>query len=114
MDGSFVSDFIACEGVLRDKIGAWCRGFVRKLDFCFALKAELWAMLTTVQLAKKKNISQIVESDLKMVFYLINRTGPWSHYAASLVDGISFYLINDLGCHFFHCYKNSNMVSDML
>ena len=57
MDGSFLSNFVAYGGVLRDKISFRCYGFVRKLEFCSALEAELWAILIAVQLAKKKNIS---------------------------------------------------------
>ncbi|MCI20290.1 ribonuclease H protein, partial [Trifolium medium] len=91
-DGALVSQNqqADCGGVFRNESGAWLGGFARKLGSCSALMAELWGILSALQLAKEKGYRKVIlESDSTVAIDLIVKDYPDNHPCATIVSFIN-------------------------
>ena len=62
----------ACAGMARDSPGSWVFEFGRKLSPCSSLHAEMWAILTVMEVAWERGFRRvIVESDCSEAVELI-------------------------------------------
>jgi hypothetical protein len=52
--------------LLRDNLGAWLQGFSMNGGFCALVKAELWAVVTSLELAWSYGCRKIIlETDIQ-------------------------------------------------
>lgn len=65
VDGSiFINYDAGCRRVLRDRSGRWLLGFCKKLGTSYILMAELWVIISTLELIEKEIFpTAILESD---------------------------------------------------
>lgn len=112
-----VENIAGCRGLIRGADGRWVAGFAKKLGACSAIKAELWAVLTGLQLAVNLHMSQlIVESDLIVVIQLLKclQEGMEETDGMRLLSDIGRELSKLSMLKFVHVYRESNSSADSL
>ncbi|MCI34447.1 ribonuclease H protein, partial [Trifolium medium] len=91
-DGALVAQNqqAGCGGVFRNESGAWLGGFARKLGSCSTLMAELWGILSALQLATEKGYRKVIlESDSTVAVDLIVKGCPDNRLCASIISSIN-------------------------
>ncbi|GAU20014.1 hypothetical protein TSUD_273490 [Trifolium subterraneum] len=105
----------ACGGVIRDDTGAWIGEVARNLGSCTVLMAELWGILTTLQMVWDKGYRYVsLESDSAIVVSLINKGCPPSHPYVSIVSLINRLKMKDWQVQISHIYRQANQVADWI
>ncbi|KAK9288743.1 hypothetical protein L1049_017207 [Liquidambar formosana] len=73
-------------GLIRDHLGRWVKGFVRKLCIISSVDAELWALRDGLNLALKCNINKLyVDMDASSAIYLINSEASETHLLSTII-----------------------------
>lgn len=82
MDPLSRGEHVGCGGVLRDASGCWRGGFVRNLGTCSVLAAELWGILSGLQLLAWEGGWKkiIVESDSSVAVAMVQEGVPQVHH----------------------------------
>lgn len=103
-----ITGVATCGGVFRNEVGAWLGGFSRNL-------AELWGILTALQLAWDKGIKRILlERDSTISVQFTTKGLPPSHPYGPIVSHIARLLQQDWMVHISHTYREANGVADWL
>ncbi|KAK4258121.1 hypothetical protein QN277_007613 [Acacia crassicarpa] len=106
-----------CGGLLRGSDGEWIAGFARKLGSCSANKAELWGVLTGLQVAKICNLEQIiVECDSVAVVQLLSKlqADGIADSDTTLLTEIYRFLQKFSSVACVHVYREGNKCADSL
>lgn len=104
-----------CGGLIGGCVGKWVCGFAKKLGMCSALKAELWAVLTGLELALCKYFdSVIVECDSSAVVYMLNNLQISDDAETRLLAEINTAMKKFSRIMFVHMYREGNRCADAL
>ncbi|KAF7812131.1 ribonuclease H [Senna tora] len=99
-----------CGGVLRDCAG---KGFVRKLGWCDTLLAELWAILSALEVAWSMGCRNlVVASDSLMAINLLKNQIHDNHPYAAIISRIHPWVDVDWDVSFLLCFREGNFVAD--
>ncbi|KAK4255866.1 hypothetical protein QN277_008804 [Acacia crassicarpa] len=104
-----------CGGLIRDDSGKWISGFARKLGRCSAIQAELWAVISGLELASGLQIQNIiVESDSSAVVELMHKLIVGEDTEVSLLTEIRWALNLFKRIKISHVYREGNSCADAL
>ncbi|KAF7819529.1 reverse transcriptase [Senna tora] len=107
---------MAAAGVIRDCNGNWIQGFSKCLGFGNSLKAEIWAIVLGVSMAKDLACEKlIIESDSLVAIKLLtvdfdyksHVLGALIHFCRSIVQDFTEFQIN-------HVFREGNCCADVL
>ncbi|KAK7291983.1 hypothetical protein RIF29_07579 [Crotalaria pallida] len=106
-----------CGGLIRDGEGRWIIGYARRIGVTTAYKAELWGILTGMQVAWNDGIRNIIiESDSLTIVNLMNKEnsheGPSSYN--SLISHINMWRRKAWNINFSHTMREGNECADFL
>jgi ribonuclease HI len=102
-----------CGGVFRDESGSWLGGFARMIGNCSVLMAELWGILSALQMAQEKGYQKvIVETDSVHAVDLLGKGCPPNHPCASIVSRINRLKMQEREIIFQHTYRQANQVAN--
>ncbi|KAF7844298.1 Non-LTR retroelement reverse transcriptase [Senna tora] len=91
VDGSCKGDNLlaACGRVFRDAMRSWLWGMARNIGSCSSLEAEIWGILSGMELAWEKGFRKvIVEADSKVDIDLVLNGCLKEHYCFNIVERI--------------------------
>ena len=100
-------------GIIRDRQGAWVKGYARSIGFTSSIMAELWALRDGLRLADHLGIWQLeVELDAMVIVELLNsKKNPNSVYAPLLFD--CRYLLGKFPqVRVVHVFRKANKCAD--
>lgn len=102
--------------MFRGSNGKWLSGFSKKLGFCSSYLAELWALLTGLQVARALKYTRIlVEMDAKIIVQQIQAGTQGHHEGWRLLDRIKDLVQSaDWEIQLFHVYREANMLANAL
>ncbi|KAK4273561.1 hypothetical protein QN277_021939 [Acacia crassicarpa] len=104
-----------CGGLIRGSQGEWLCGFTRKLGSCSAIKAEVWAVLSGMELAFHYKFDKIiVESDCTAVVSLLTDLQNVGTAKSMLLKHRGSFLRKFSNVVFSHVYREGNFCADSL
>ncbi|KAF7815394.1 putative ribonuclease H protein At1g65750 family [Senna tora] len=105
----------ACGGLARDSEGRFLTGFVHKLGDGTALNAELWSMLSALEVAWRAGFKKIVvESDCLTAVKLVNDSVQAMHPCSTILSQIHHWVAFDWEIKFVHVHREGNFAADAL
>ncbi|XP_065862826.1 uncharacterized protein [Euphorbia lathyris] len=106
---------IATGGVLRDAGGAWLSGFSQNLGLGSSFSAELLAILTGINLAKRLGVKRLsVESDNLEAIKMISENHSLGFNSRNLIKSIIRLCSSFEFVEFRHIFREQNCVADRL
>ncbi|KAF7829792.1 putative calcium-binding protein CML44 [Senna tora] len=109
------TDSISCGGVMRDHNGNWVKGFAKKLGKGGVLQAELWSILTGLQILKDMNMDKVIfEVDSMLAVHLVLNDCNQTHPLFSLVQRIRRLMEDFWNVNLVHTFRESNRLADTL
>ncbi|WJX29889.1 hypothetical protein P8452_18486 [Trifolium repens] len=102
-----------CGGVFRDESGSWMRGFARMVGNCSVIMAELWGILSALQVIQENGYQKvIIETDSVTAVDLIVKGCLPNHPCASIVSRINRLKMPEMEIIFQHTYRQANQVAN--
>lgn len=117
IDGSVKqgSGAVACGGAFREDSGRWLVGFAKNLGMSNVLMAELWGILTALQIAWRERFPKVwIESDSSVAITLLSRSCPASHPYSSIISSINNFRARDWETRIPHVLREGNRVANFL
>ncbi|KAF7829553.1 ribonuclease H [Senna tora] len=104
-----------CGGVARDSSGRFLFGFVRDLGDGTVLNAELWGILSALEVSWHKGFKKIVvESDCLVAVKLVNDLVQMTHPCSAILSQIHHWATFDWEVRFVHVHREGNYAADAL
>ncbi|KAF7814701.1 reverse transcriptase [Senna tora] len=105
----------SCGGVARNSNGSFLYGFVRNLGACSITQAELWGILSGLEVAWYQQARRvIIETDSQTARMLISQQVEDTHPSANLVCRIHGFIAREWEVVITHTYIEANFVADKL
>ncbi|XP_031402735.1 uncharacterized protein LOC116212324 [Punica granatum] len=102
-------------GVLRKEDGVWTASFARNVGIATAVVAELWGVLSGLELAWELGYRLVLlEVDSLLVTRLIAGSGPRAPQLRTIVREIRSWLERDWQVEVSHQYREGNSVADWM
>ncbi|PKI65311.1 hypothetical protein CRG98_014275 [Punica granatum] len=102
-------------GVLRKEDGVWIVGFARYVGIATAAVAELWGVLSGLELAWELGYRHVLlEVDSLLVTRLISGSGSRAPQLRTIVRAIHSWLERDWQVEVSHQYREGNSVADWM
>ncbi|KAK4276187.1 hypothetical protein QN277_019161 [Acacia crassicarpa] len=104
-----------CGGLIWECRGKWICGYSRKLGSCSAMRAEVWAVLTGLELAIKYNCNRVVvESDSVVVVSILKAMQVDDAPVPKIVQQIGSVFCHFCSIAFVHVYREANSCADAM
>ncbi|KAF7826588.1 ribonuclease H [Senna tora] len=117
VDGSYWNHIKSsgCGGVIRDYRGRWILGFARRMGRGSSINAEVWGILTGLQVAWDLGVSGVIlESDSLTAINFIKNGVPPSHPLSLIFAQIQNFVARDWDVSFCHTLREGNRVANCL
>ncbi|KAJ1377718.1 Ribonuclease H domain [Sesbania bispinosa] len=118
VDGSFnpLTGMMRFGGAMRDSEGAWLWGFSAAGGMGSVIEAEIWALITDLQIAWDKEYMKVqCETDSLEVIYMLN-CDPSSLFGQTkrLLEQLKALLSRPWEISVSHVFREANMIADYL
>jgi ribonuclease HI len=105
----------AARGLIRDCMGSWIRGFAINAGICTSVRAELWTVITGLELAWSLGFRKIIlESNSLVVVGLLLKQSVKADANFALVNRAREALSRDWVVQVQHSYREANAAADWL
>lgn len=114
-DGSVKEGRATTAGILKDCDGKWLKGYVRFIGVCSVPMAELWGIVSGLQIAWESGYKRVcLDTDLQLEVLLLCKPVDSCHPLASLLSLARSFLCRDCDVQFRHTFREANRVADAL
>lgn len=102
-----------CGDLLRGTNGKWLKGFVRKIEVCDALHAEMWGLYSGLELAWQVGVSHLcVEGDSKLLIDMVTNNCKTNGTTPSLMRRIRNLFDRSWHVEIHHNWREGNRSAD--
>ncbi|KAF7839819.1 DNA polymerase alpha subunit B [Senna tora] len=103
----------ACGRVVRDDNGSFVAGFMKKLDDCSILAAELWGIACGLEVAWDMGFRRVsLEADSLTAITMVQNHVEDSHPCANLIHKIHSWLSQDWEVSISHVFREGNRLAN--
>ncbi|KAF7801750.1 ribonuclease H [Senna tora] len=105
----------ACGGVVRDHLENFIVGFARNLGNCSSNQAEVWGVLSGLEIVWRHGFRRVVvEMDSLITYGLVQNQVPSTHPCFFLIVHIRQMVERDWEVQFKHTYREGNDAADAM